>query len=93
MRRAKRLVAIALTSALVLVTAAFPALAINDGRVPAEECSDNPTAVGTPQGGPNPGLAVSEPVGPPASANNPGQSQGAQGEERSQAEAHCPNAA
>ena len=93
MRTAKRLVAVTLTSALVLGTAAFPALAINDGRVPAEECSGNPTAVGTPQGSPNPGLAVSEPVGPPDSANTPRWSEGAQGEARSQAEAHYPNAA
>lgn len=90
MRRAKMLVVVTLTSAFVLGTTAFPALAINDGRVPAEECSGNPTAVGTPQGNPNPGLAVSEPVGPPASEANPGQSGGAQGEARSQAETHCP---
>ncbi len=89
MRRTKRLAAVVLTSALILGAAAFPALAINDGRVPADECSGNPSAVGTPQGNPNPGLAVSDPVGPPASDNNPGQSTGAQGEARSQAEDHC----
>ena len=74
--------AAALAAALV---AATPAYAINDGRVPADECSDNPSAVGTPGGEPNPGLAQSEQVGPPASANNPGRSSGARGEERSQA--------
>ena len=67
------------------LVAAAPAAAINDGRVPADECSDNPNAVGTPGGQPNPGLARAEPVGPPASANNPGSSTGARGEERSQA--------
>ena len=65
--------------------AAAPAQAINDGRVPADECSNNPNAVGTPGGEPNPGLATAEPVGPPASDNNPGQSTGARGEQHSQA--------
>ena len=67
------------------LAATVPAHAINDGRVPADECSDNPNAVGTPGGEPNPGLAQSEEVGPPASANNPGSSTGARGEDRSQA--------
>ena len=64
---------------------AAPAYGINDALVPAAECSGNPNAVGTPGGAPNPGLARAEPVGPPASRNNPGRSQGARGEERSQA--------
>ena len=64
---------------------AAPAHAINDARVPADECSGNPSAVGTPGGGPNPGLAQAAPVGPPASANNPGVSEGAQGEAHSRA--------
>lgn len=34
MRRTKRLAAVALTSALILGAAAFPALAINDGQGP-----------------------------------------------------------
>ena len=76
-------VAIVATAGVLAV--ASPAYAINDGRVPADECSGNENAVGTPGGDPNPGLARAEPVGPPASANNPGNSQGARGEERSQA--------
>ena len=91
MRRTKRLLTVALTSVLILGTAAFPALAINDSRVPADECSDNPKAVGEPGGVPlsNPGIAQAEPVGPPVSANNPGQSTGAQGQNNSQGPAHC----
>jgi hypothetical protein len=75
----------ALAAATAALALAAPAYAINDGRVPADECSGNPNAVGTPGGSPNPGLANAEPVDPPASANNPGKSQGARGEERSQA--------
>ena len=75
---------VAVVAAGVLALAA-PAYAINDGRVPADECSGNENAVGTPGGGANPGLDTAEPVGPPASANNPGNSQGARGEERSHA--------
>jgi hypothetical protein len=89
LRRTKRLSAATLTSALILGSVAFPALAINDGRVPTDECSGNPSAVGTPQGNPNPGLAVSDPVSPPASENNPGQPTGARGEDRSRAGDHC----
>ena len=91
LRRTKSLAAVALTSALMLGTTAFPALAINDSRVPADECSDNPKAVGEPGGVPlsNPGIAQAEPVGPPVSANNPGQSTGAQGQNYSRAPAHC----
>ncbi len=79
----RRLVALGLVAGTL--AAAAPAHAINDSRVPADECSENPNAVGTPGGQPNPGLANAEPVGPPASANNPGRSEGARGEERSQA--------
>jgi len=77
--------AFALGAAVATLALAAPAYAINDGRVPADECSGNPNAVGTPGGGPNPGLANAEPVGAPASANNPGASSGARGEARSQA--------
>lgn len=75
--------AIAATAGVLALSS--PAYGINDGRVPADECSGNENAVGTPGGEPNPGLATAEPVGPPASANNPGNSQGARGEERSHA--------
>ena len=77
--KVKRTIAVAFTSALLLGVVSTPAFAINDIDVPANECSgENPNVVGTPGGAPNPGLAVSEPVGPPASENNPGQSPGAQ---------------
>jgi hypothetical protein len=74
-----------IAAAAGVLALAAPAHAINDSLVPADECSDNPNAVGTPGGGPNPGLANSDRVDPPASANNPGRSTGARGEERSQA--------
>ena len=70
-----------------------PAHAINDTKVPADSCSGNPNAVGTPGGNANPGLATADPVDAPASANNPGNrpgepgnnEQGARGEANSQA--------
>ncbi len=40
----------------MLSVAAFPALAIGDGPTPAGECANSTSAVGTPQGDPNPGL-------------------------------------
>jgi len=73
-------------SALMLGVVSGPALAINDALVPAGHCAKSSSAVGTPQGEPNPGLATTDKVGPPASNNNPGQgSTGAKGEENSQA--------
>lgn len=71
------------------LTSATGALANNDGRVPADECSDNPVAVGQP---PDPFGAVNatdivdivtgepNPVDGPASGNNPGVSTGARGQ-------------
>ncbi len=73
------------TSALLLAVASVPALAINDRLVPAGGCAQSDSAVGTPQGGDNPGLAQSDQVDPAASRNNPGVSTGAQGHEESQA--------
>jgi hypothetical protein len=76
----------AIAGAAAALALAAPAHAINDGLVPADECSDNPNAVGTPGGEPNPGLANNDQVDPPASRNNPSdRSPGARGEERSQA--------
>ncbi len=86
MSRVKRLVAATLMSALMLGVVSGPALAINDALVPAGHCAESSSAVGTPQGQPNPGLATTDKVGPPASNNNPGHgSTGAKGEENSQA--------
>ena len=74
------------------LTLGFSSLASanNDGRVPADERSGNPVAVGQP---PDPFGATNatdivdlvtgrnNPVDAPASANNPGASTGARGEE------------
>ena len=89
LKRVRRVVAVGVSSALMLSVAAFPALAIGDAKVPAEECSGNINVVGTPQGKANPGITQAEPVvgpnegGGPVSANNPGESTGAKGDERS----------
>jgi len=76
------------------LAAAAPAQAINDPRVPANECSsENSVAVGDPLGPGNPGINFHTPqVAPPVSLNNPGSSTGAKGQANSQATAHCPNA-
>jgi hypothetical protein len=89
LRRTKRLAAVVLTSALILGAAAFPALAINDGRTPADECSGNPNAVGEPAADVFRNTEDQNPVGLPTSANNPGASTGSRGEDHSQAEANC----
>jgi hypothetical protein len=78
------------------LVAAAPAQAINDGRVPGNECaSDNSVAVGDPLGMGNPGINFHTPqpgsnsnanVFPAVSANNPGQSTGARGQLRSPAD-------
>jgi len=92
----RRVVLSLIVAGLLLALLAAPALAINDGRVPADECSGNPNAVGTPGGMPNPGLSPTgpSPVEPPASVNNPGQDNsfgdtGAEGQERSSAVGNC----
>jgi hypothetical protein len=85
--RARKALATALVSGAMLAMMVTPAMAINDSQVPADECSDNPTAVGEPG---IVGLSQPQnPVGPPTSANNPGKSTGARGQANSQAVAHC----
>ena len=81
MSRVRKALATTLTSVLILVAVSAPALAINDGRVPADECSGNSKSVGEPTGvsGQNPGINTADPVGTPVSGNNPGESDGAQG--------------
>jgi hypothetical protein len=64
----KRLVLVG--SAVAVLIGATPVYAINDGRVPARDCANSLSAVGTPGGASNPGLAIS-PVGAPAATNNP----------------------
>jgi len=76
------------------LAAAAPAQAINDPRVPGDNCaSDNAAAVGDPLAPGNPGINFHTPqVSPPVSANNPGVSTGANGQANSQAIANCRNA-
>jgi hypothetical protein len=73
--------------------AAAPAYAINDPRVPANECSpDNSAAVGDPLHPGNPGINLKTPqVSPFVSGNNPGVSTGALGQQNSNAIGTCPN--
>jgi hypothetical protein len=73
--------------------AAVPAYAINDPRVPANECSpDNSAAVGDPLHPGNPGINLHTPqVAPFVSGNNPGVSTGALGQQNSNAIGTCPN--
>jgi hypothetical protein len=69
---------------------AAPAYAINDPRVPADECSpNNSAAVGDPPGG-NPGIIGNKNVSPFVSGHNPGVSTGALGFQ-SNAIGTCPN--
>ena len=75
------------------LAAAAPAGAINDPRVPANECSpDNSAAVGDPLAPGNPGINLHTPqVSPFVSGNNPGVSLGALGQQNSSAIGHCAN--
>ena len=81
---------IAALAALVLGLTAAPAYAINDVLVPGDNCApDNAQAVGHPAFT----HEQADPVGPPPfSANNPGDSTGAQAGEHQQATDNCPNA-
>jgi hypothetical protein len=75
----------------VSLAAAAPAQAINDPRVPGDECSNvHSVAVGDPPGG-NPGIAQSDQVAPPVSLNNPGVSTGAKAVDNSNAFGTCLN--
>ncbi len=77
---------------LLLASMAAPALATNDPTVPADECSDNPKAVGQPFGENANAVDIGpSPVSGPASKNNPsGTSPGAQGQEASDtAQGNC----
>ena len=82
-----------LAASVSLVAVAAPAYAINDPRVPANECSpDNSAAVGDPLRPGNPGINLHTPqVAPFVSGNNPGVSTGALGQQNSNAIGHCPN--
>jgi hypothetical protein len=71
------------------LAAAAPAGAINDPRVPANECSGNPVAVGDTPSPPNPGIDRVTFVNPPVSDDNPGHGDGAQAVNHTQALFHC----
>jgi hypothetical protein len=77
----------------VSLAAAAPAQAINDPRVPANECApDNAAAVGDPLAPGNPGINLHTPqVSPFVSGNNPGVSTGALGQANSNAIGTCRN--
>ena len=83
-----------LAGSVSLFAVASPAYAINDPRVPANECSpDHSASVGDPlpQGG-NPGINFHTPlVSPFVSGHNPGVSTGALGQQNSNAIGTCAN--
>jgi hypothetical protein len=82
-----------LAGSVSLLAVAAPAHAINDPRVPANECSpDNSAAVGDPLHPGNPGINLHTPqVAPFVSGNNPGVSTGALGQQNSNAIGRCSN--
>ena len=82
-----------LAGSVSLVAFAAPAYAINDPRVPANECSAaNSASVGDPLDPGNPGINFHTPqVSPFVSGNNPGVSTGAMGQLRSNAIGTCAN--
>jgi hypothetical protein len=83
------LVLLLLVPAMVLSLGAS-ASAVNDPVVPGEDCAASETPVGHPANA----NQADNPQGanPPFSSNNPGQSTGARGQERSQAVDHCAKA-
>lgn len=86
----KRRLLVYLVCAVILMIAvpAGPALAVNDPFAPADQCD---AAQGEAVGHPAASNEQSDQASAPFSANNPGQSDGAEGT-RSQATAHCANA-
>lgn len=82
------LLCLAMSLILMMALPTGPALAVNDPFAPAEQC-DAPQ--GEAIGHPASRREQADPASPPFSANNPGQSDGAEGN-RSQATAHCANA-
>ena len=82
-----------LAASVSMVPVAAPAYAINDPRVPANECSpDNSAAVGDPLDPGNPGINLHTPqLSPFVSGNNPGVSTGALGQQNSNDIGRCPN--
>jgi hypothetical protein len=89
----RRLVVLGVVAAAFAGAAPGVGYAINDPRVPANECSpDNSAAVGDPLAPGNPGINLHTPqVAPFVSGNNPGASTGALGQQNSNAIGNCPN--
>ena|SRR5215211_3374785 len=95
----RRLVVLGVVAAAFAGAAPGVAYAINDPRVPANECSpDNSAAVGDPLHPGNPGInfhtgdfGSGANVSPFVSGNNPGVSTGALGQLNSNAIGTCPN--
>ena len=89
----RRLVVLGVVAAAFAGAAPGMAYAINDPRVPANECSsDNSVAVGDPLAPGNRGINLHTPlVAPFVSGNNPGVSTGALGQQNSNAIGTCPN--
>lgn len=81
MGKLRRMVSVALTSALLVGAVSSPVFAVNDKFVPGDECSESSVAVGHP--------AATNEQSPKASApfsdENPGQSTGAKGSTNEQA--------
>jgi hypothetical protein len=96
----RRLALISLVTAVLTAAPAGVALANNDPFTPGDDCAASANAIGHPSDpfGANNGVDVVEarggdnPVDAPASNNNPGQSDGANGQASSQGPAHCTNA-
>ena len=82
-----------LAASVSMVPVVAPAYAINDPRVPANECSpDNSAAVGDPLDPGNPGINLHTPqLSPFVSGNNPGVSTGALGQQNSNDIGRCSN--
>src|SRR5262245_26434454 len=82
-----------LAGSVSLFAIAAPAYAINDPRVPANECSAaNSASVGDPLNPGNPGINFHTPqVSPFVSGNNPGVSTGALGQQNSNSIGTCHN--
>ena len=89
----RKLIVGGLLAGSVSLFAVAPAYAINDPRVPANECaSDHSAAVGDPLNPGNPGINLHTPqVSPFVSGNNPGVSTGALGQANSNAIGTCAN--
>jgi len=83
---------IAVLSGVIFAFTASPAFAVNDPFAPGDNCSASTQAIGHPAFENQTEHGNTQGANPPFSSNNPGQSTGAKGGERSKALAHCKNA-